>query len=341
MELSDPSWIDAVYERRLLEVGRSATGTVSGAVVAACENIGHQVLVELRDVERVAAEAGLDVDLSPAHDGGDQIHALTARVSSFDEAMVMVEATASLGYRPWEPWDGGARASFRRLRSVLTVARTDDRTYVLNMSWDSTSKLRRLPAVLRPNEADWSFVDLPSPLWFLYFAIRPIRLVGERLGLVTPGADHLGPFLATPESLLDQLFDFAEITADDVVVDLGCGDGRLVIEAANRRGCSGRGIETDPELVRRARSAAEAAGLTGRVNIVQGDAAKLGVGDASVVFVFLPADVAAGLIPAIVASLQSSARVIAHEQHRIDTIEPGRSAVLVADDAITVAHRWP
>ncbi len=346
MELNDPSWLESVFERRLLADGRrtlaaDAADAEAAAAVATCEAIGVQVLDELERVRARAANAGFLFQLEAAQDGGDQIHALRAHVADFDQALALAEALGRDGYRRWEPWTGGARESFRRMSSVLTVARTDERTYVVNIGWDSVSKLGRMPGVLRPNEADWSFVKLPKPLWFLYFLVRPMRLIGEKLGVFSKGAGHLGPFLATPESLLDPLFDFAEVGVDDVVVDLGCGDGRLVIEAARRRGCRGRGIETDAELVERARSAAAEAGLSDRVEIVEGDAASIGIGDATVVFVFLPADVAGSLIPEIVAGLTPGVRVVAHEQHRIHSaIAPSRSTVLVGDGAVTVAHRW-
>ncbi len=346
MELVRRSWIDDVYERRLLPAGRAAQradgdDAEASAVVAACESIGDAVRTEIARLEPAIDRAGLSASLSPAGDGGDQIHAMVAEVADFDEASRLASMLGAESYRPWQRWSGGALESFRRSTDTITVARTDQRTDVLNITWPSASKLGRIPSVVRPNEADWSFVSLPRPLWWLYFLIRPLRLIGERTGLVQPGPGHLGPFLATPSSLIDPLLDFAAVTADDVVVDLGCGDGRLVVEAARRRGCRARGVETDAELVESARAAASTAGLAGLVAIEHGDAAGVSLDDVTVVFVFLPADVAAELLPTIVGRLSPGARVIAHEQHRLPvSIDPERSAVLVSDDAVTVAHRW-
>lgn len=350
MELRRRSWIDEVYARRLLASGRAerrANGddVEAAAVVAACEAIGETVRSEIARLEPLIEQAGVSATLSPAGDGGDQIHAMVAEVPDFERATRLASALRAESYRPWQRWTGGALESFRRSTNTLTVARTDQRTEVLNITWPAdggvASTLGRVPSVLRPNEADWSFVSLPKPLWWLYFLIRPLRLVGERVGLLQPGPGHLGPFLATPASLIDPLLDFASVTADDVVVDLGCGDGRLVIEAARRRSCRARGVETDAELVESAREAVSAAGLTDLVAIEHGDAACVSLDDATVVFVFLPADVAGQLLPVIVAGLSPGARVVAHEQHQLPvSIDPEHSAVLVSGDAVTVAHRW-
>lgn len=346
MELQGRSWIDEVYDRRLLASGRAALGadphdSDASAVVEACQRIGAAVRGEIARLEPVVADAGLSAVLAPAHDGGDQIHAMVAEVADFDTATRLVDALAAESYRPWQRWTGGALESFRRSTDTVTVARTGERTDVMNITWPSTSKLGRVPSVVRPNEADWSFVSLPSSLWWLYFLVRPARLVLERLGVVRPGPGHLGPFLATPASLIDPLMDFAGVTSDDVVVDLGCGDGRLVIEAARRRGCRARGIEADAELVAVARQSATDSEVGDLVTIDHGDAATVSLSGATVVFVFLPADVVAMLVPTLLAGLDDGARIVVHEQHKLVVpVEAEHSAVLLGEGAVTVAHRW-
>lgn len=346
MELQRRSWIDEVYDRRLMAAGRAALGAEprdaeASAVVDACQTIGGAVRTEIARLEPVVADAGLSATLAPARDGGDQIHAMVADVADFDTATRLVDALAPEYYRPWHRWSGGALESFRRSTDTVTVARTAERTDVVNITWPSTSKLGRVPSVVRPNEADWSFVSLPSSVWWLYFLVRPARLVLERLGIVRPGPGHLGPFLATPASLIDPLLDFAGVTSDDVVVDLGCGDGRLVIEAARRRDCRARGIEADAELVAAARQSVASSEVGDLVTIDHGDAATVALTGATVVFVFLPADVVATLVPTLLAGLDEGARIVVHEQHRLDVpVAAEHSAVLLGEGAVTVAHRW-
>ena len=69
-------------------------------------------------------------------------------------------------------------------------------------------------------------------------------------------------FLPTAADLTDPLLDLASVTSDDLVADLGCGDGRIVIRAAQRVGARGLCVEIDPGLVARSRAAADTAGVT-------------------------------------------------------------------------------
>ncbi len=355
--LRDRELIEAVHDRTLLRLTQSRLtqsrlasqpdDAVASSVVATCGAIQGQVRDELSRLDALISSAGLSASLAPAGDDAGQIHAIDARVDSYDTARRIAELATTVGYQPWLPeLSGGAEQSFRRISRVLTLALPGDVTRVFSVRWSSTSKLDRLPSLLRPNTADWEFVGLPGFLWPLYFVIRPIRLVLERLGRSSStGEGQLGPFLSTPTSLIDELFDFATIGPNDHVVDIGCGDGRLVIEAARRRGCQATGIEADPSLVVEARQQTSAAGLTDQVTIVEGDAetalAAGSLSSATVVLLFLPADVTTRLIPGLIGQFGRGVRIVAHEQHRIPaTVAPASSEVLLGEDSVTVAHLW-
>lgn len=99
-----------------------------------------------------------------------------------------------------------------------------------------------------------------------------------------PGKDAL--WVPTPPELVERMLDVARVGADDYVVDLGSGDGRIAIAAA-RRGARAVGIEFDPGLVELSQRTAQAAGLAERVAFVRGDLFEADLSQASVVALFL------------------------------------------------------
>ncbi len=153
-------------------------------------------------------------------------------------------------------------------------------------------------------------------------------------------SDNLGLFLGTPTGMIEPLLAGVDPRPDELVVDLGCGDARVLVEAVQRFGCRGRGVETDPRLVARARERVAEAGLDDRIEIVAGDATEVDVSDADIVFLFLPVEAAAGLSRGLIEQLKPGARLLAHEQLEVDwPVTPDRSTLVVADN-ITVAHAW-
>lgn len=99
-----------------------------------------------------------------------------------------------------------------------------------------------------------------------------------------PGKDVV--WVPTPEVMVDLMLDLARVTAADTVVDLGSGDGRLVIAAA-KRGATARGVEYNPDMVRLSRARAYAAGVHARATFVEGDMFDADISDATVMAVFL------------------------------------------------------
>ena len=247
------------------------------------------------------------------------------------------------GFDRWERWTGAALESFSRFATRMTVARTTDVSTVVRIVWGTEHRRSGVQRVFAPTAGDWSMVRLPRRTWPAYSLVRPVRLVLERVGLRRRHDDSLGPFLATPESLIDPLLELAQVGPGDHVVDIGCGDGRLVVAAATRLGCRALGIERSPELVDSARALARAAGVQQLVEIVEGDARSCDLGEATVVFMFLPIDIAAHLLADTLRRLRPGARLIVHEQMRLpDSIDPRPSdtTALIGDDGVTVAHRW-
>lgn len=125
-------------------------------------------------------------------------------------------------------------------------------------------------------------------------------------------ASSLAPYVATPQDVVDRMLTLARTSRSDVVYDIGCGDGRIVIAAAQKYGARGVGIDIDEGLIARARAAAEAAGVSQLVSFRVQDAMTVDVSDATVVTLYLLAASNAKLRPLITARLRPGARIVAH-----------------------------
>jgi len=119
-------------------------------------------------------------------------------------------------------------------------------------------------------------------------------------------------FIPTPQAVVDAMLDLARVTAEDVVYDLGSGDGRIVITAAQRYGARGVGIEIDPDLVARATANAEAAGVADRVRFVTGNIFDADISGATVVTLYLLQSLNERLRPKLVRELPPGARIVSH-----------------------------
>mmetsp|Transcript_37326 Transcript_37326/g.81300 ORF Transcript_37326/g.81300 Transcript_37326/m.81300 type:complete len:237 (-) Transcript_37326:578-1288(-) len=98
---------------------------------------------------------------------------------------------------------------------------------------------------------------------------------------------YLGPVSASPQICATELLDLAKVTARDVVYDLGCGDGRVVITAARERGARGVGVELDDKAVLKAKESVEREGVRDLVDILHKDVFEVDISKATVVFMYL------------------------------------------------------
>jgi SAM-dependent methyltransferase len=97
----------------------------------------------------------------------------------------------------------------------------------------------------------------------------------------------LAPYDATPFDVVDRMLSFADVRPFDMVFDLGCGDGRVVIRAATARGARGFGVDIEPYWVEQSRFNAWASQVSHLVRFEQGDALAVDLSSASVVFLYL------------------------------------------------------
>lgn len=126
-----------------------------------------------------------------------------------------------------------------------------------------------------------------------------------------PG-ENLAPYVPTPYDVVNRMLELAEVTRDDVVYDLGCGDGRIVITAAERFGARGVGIDYDPERIAEAKANAARRGVQDLVTFIQQDAMEADVSEATVVTLYLLSSSNRKLRPILTRQLEPGARIVSH-----------------------------
>jgi len=129
---------------------------------------------------------------------------------------------------------------------------------------------------------------------------------------VSGQGQSLAPYVPTPPDVVDRMLRLARTGPGDVVYDLGCGDGRIVIAAAATFGARGVGVDIDPNLVARAESNARSAGVQDRVRFRVQDAMTVDLSDATVVTLYLLAASNVKLRPLLTMQLAPSSRIVAH-----------------------------
>lgn len=131
------------------------------------------------------------------------------------------------------------------------------------------------------------------------------------------------PYEPTPAPVVEAMLQLAGVGPGDVVYDLGCGDGRIVVAAA-RRGARAVGVDIDPQRIREARANVRAAGVEDRVELRVEDLFETDVREATVVTLFLWPEVNLRLRPTLLAQLRPGSRVVSH-WHDMDDWTPDRT----------------
>lgn len=123
----------------------------------------------------------------------------------------------------------------------------------------------------------------------------------------------LAPYVPTPHDVVERMLGLARVASGDVVVDLGSGDGRLVITAAKQFGARGIGIDIDPARIAEGRANATAAGVASLVEFRQQDAMEADVSQATVVTLYLLSSSNVKLRPRLLSQLKPGARIVSHQ----------------------------
>lgn len=147
----------------------------------------------------------------------------------------------------------------------------------------------------------------------LMLASLLLMAAGMAFGQAQPVRKPDVPYVPTPQEVVNRMLDLAKVGKNDVLYDLGCGDGRIVITAAKERGARGVGIDLNPQRISEAKANAERAGVNGKVKFIEGDLFTADFSDASVVTLYLLPDVNRALRPQLWKQLKVGTRVVSHD----------------------------
>jgi SAM-dependent methyltransferase len=144
------------------------------------------------------------------------------------------------------------------------------------------------------------------------------------------------PYVRTPDKVVSAMLKLAGVKASDIVYDLGCGDGRIVIAAARDYGAHGVGIDIDPERIQEARENARKAGVGALVKFEVNDLFAADIHSATVVALYLLPDVNLRLRPKLLKELKPGTRIVSHDFRMGDWIPDKHELV----DAASSIYLW-
>lgn len=236
----------------------------------------------------------------------------------------------------------GAAAAFRQEATVRNVTKNDIAYTIEPNPYLRLPKARKLGV----GAVDRIATDLPLEITYdngarrtsyTIFPGRPYSFRYAENGLIKvyPGshgrqdAPDLAPFVPTPAPVVERMLALAKVGRDDVVYDIGCGDGRIVIAAAERWRARGVGIDIDPKLIKECQANAKRAGVATLVRFVCMDATKAHVTEATVLALYLLPESLETLKPLFEKELKPGARIVSHN-YRI----PGWDDRIAAQDIL-------
>lgn len=181
----------------------------------------------------------------------------------------------------------------------------------------ASQRRRRLRVILL-----WSAVPFLLLLAVYLYSVTDAGLDTSPL----PRADVNAPFIRTPQEIVDQMLALGDPKPDELLYDLGCGDGRIVIAAAKHYRCRAVGFDIDPDRVEEARENVRRSGLEEQVTIIEQDVFTLDLRPADVVTLYLLPRLNARLVPQLT-QLRPGARIVSHD-FDLPKIKPDRELVL-------------
>jgi len=142
----------------------------------------------------------------------------------------------------------------------------------------------------------------------LIFGFTALPAAAQQFG----AAENLGPQIPTPQLVVEKMLEAGHVTADDLVYDLGSGDGRVVVTAVQKYGARAVGVEIMPDLCKKARERIQTMGLAERARIVEGSALRVDLTPATLITMFFMTNSNERLKPAL-EKLRTGTRVVSNE----------------------------
>lgn len=177
-------------------------------------------------------------------------------------------------------------------------------------------------------------MDRPQ-LWRQFF-LSHLALAAWAL-MLAPSLDAQGlsklPYVPTPQVVVDEMLKMAGVGAKDFVIDLGSGDGRMIITAAKSFKASGLGVDIDPQLVDLSNKQAKIEGVADRVRFIEQDMFKTDISKATVVTLYVLPDFMEKLRPKLLAELKPGTRIVSHDYY-MSGWYPDRQHVLTVPEKV-------
>lgn len=188
----------------------------------------------------------------------------------------------------------------------------------------------------------WALLAAPGLLWGLSYVSWP--QAGSLLAPRTAAAAQATKtenqeladkkpdviFVPTPQPVVDKMLELAEVKKGDVLYDLGCGDGRVVVTAAKKHGARGIGIDIDPQRIKESRENVRKNNVGNLVTIKHGDIFKEDLKDASVVTLYLLPELNVRLMPTL-KKLKPGTRIVSHDFDMVGA-KPKKVVTVQSDD---------
>jgi precorrin-6B methylase 2 len=137
------------------------------------------------------------------------------------------------------------------------------------------------------------------------------------------------PFVPTPHEVVDKMLELAKPKKKDIVYDLGCGDGRIVVAAAKKYGCKAYGFDLDPQRIKESKALVKEKGVGKLVTIEKKDLFKVDLSKANVVTLYLLPDVNKKLIPQL-KKMKKGSRIVSHD-FMIEGVKPDKTVNVRVD----------
>ena len=190
---------------------------------------------------------------------------------------------------------------------------------------------QRLSDLIR--DRGWCAVVVPALLFFCRAASAQSVPISPAQTDTGKYLEHIVPYVPTPMAVVQKMLEVAKVQSDDVVYDLGSGDGRIVIMAAQKFGAHAVGVELDSDLYEQSSERIRKLGLQGRAQILHENMFEINVRHATVVTLYLLTTVNERLRPKLEHELRSGARVVSHD-FQVPGWQPAETAEVTSENQV-------